>query len=224
MSLTADTLADLLRREIEDGKLAPGSKLPSITALMDQYDVGKKLRDTGMIATKPGGATFVKGGHTRLVVQMPMSEGASSGDTEVISVAEVREAPAPDLVAREMGIEPGAPVFMRHSTYGVDRRPVQLVSVFLPLDLAHGSAIVYTDVGEGGVHARLEVQGFGPNRFTVSTISRLAAPEEEEYMRLRRGTYVLEATQIAFSGRRCVEVLRLVLDPAVHELRVNLMS
>src|SRR5690349_4717494 len=194
MPLTADTLADLLRREIEERKLAPGSKLPSITTLMAQHDVGKgvaqnaikKLRDTGMIVTRPGGATFVQGGHTRLVVQTPYSEGAGQGEAELVAVVEVGETPAPDFVAKEMGIDMGTTVFMRHSTYGVDGRPVHLVSVFLPLDLARGTAISYTDVGEGGVHARLDEQGFGPNRFTVSTISRPAEPEEEAFMRLRR--------------------------------------
>lgn len=62
-------LAELLREQIRSGKMPPRSRVPSQTALADQYDlagmtVRKALRvliDEGLIETRPGRGTFVKG-------------------------------------------------------------------------------------------------------------------------------------------------------------------
>lgn len=62
-------LADLLREQIRSGKMPPRSRVPSQTALADEHGlagmtVRKALRvliDEGLIETRPGRGTFVKG-------------------------------------------------------------------------------------------------------------------------------------------------------------------
>ena len=60
-------LAAVLRDQIRSGKLPAGSKIPSLTALCDEYEVAPMtaqhavgmLKDEGLVITKPGRGTFV---------------------------------------------------------------------------------------------------------------------------------------------------------------------
>ena len=62
-------LAELLREQIRSGKLPPRSRVPSLVDLAAKYElaemtVRKALRlliDEGLIETKPGRGTYVKG-------------------------------------------------------------------------------------------------------------------------------------------------------------------
>jgi DNA-binding GntR family transcriptional regulator len=62
-------LAALLREQIRSGELAPRSRVPSLTDLAAEHGVAdmtvrKALRvliDEGLIETRPGRGTFVKG-------------------------------------------------------------------------------------------------------------------------------------------------------------------
>jgi DNA-binding GntR family transcriptional regulator len=62
-------IADI-RQMIEDGRLAPGAKLPSTAVLMEIYEVSQStvfnamqaLAEAGLIETVAGGARYVVGG------------------------------------------------------------------------------------------------------------------------------------------------------------------
>jgi GntR family transcriptional regulator len=229
MPLTTEALFDALRREIEDGKMAAGEQLPSISSLMTSYDVGKgvaqnaltRLREAGLVVTRPGGKTFVQGGYKRLTLLVDEPELALHPGAGM-QLTEVNEEAAPSSVAEAMGLEDGAKVVRRSGVYRHDGRAIRLFSAYIPASIARGTALVYSDVGDGGIHARLEELDFGPNRLSASVVSRVAEPDEEAAMTLRRGSSVIELTRLAWSGRRCVELVRLVLDANVHELRFNL--
>lgn len=61
-------LAAILRERIEDGTYEPGKRLPSLMALVEEFDLNAKtakkavdaLRDEGLVVTSPGRGTFVK--------------------------------------------------------------------------------------------------------------------------------------------------------------------
>ena len=61
-------LADILRRQIESGKLPADCQLPSETTLIQEYEVARGtvrqaiavLRDAGLVVTVQGRGTFVK--------------------------------------------------------------------------------------------------------------------------------------------------------------------
>lgn len=60
-------IADLYRERIRSGELGPGSRLPSIATMAQEYEVAKTtaqkvieaLRDEGMVATSPMGTYVV---------------------------------------------------------------------------------------------------------------------------------------------------------------------
>jgi GntR family transcriptional regulator len=61
-------LAEELRREIADGQLAPGDRLPSVRQLAEHHGVAsmtvqsalRQLQTDGLIRTDPGRGTFVR--------------------------------------------------------------------------------------------------------------------------------------------------------------------
>jgi DNA-binding GntR family transcriptional regulator len=61
-------VANVLRARIESGELQPGSRVPSITTLMQQYGIARNtarhalavLADDGLIEITPGWGSFVK--------------------------------------------------------------------------------------------------------------------------------------------------------------------
>jgi DNA-binding GntR family transcriptional regulator len=61
-------VADDLRRRIEEGEFPPGSPLPSLAALTQEYGVGRttaakavaSLREAGLVESVKGWGSFVK--------------------------------------------------------------------------------------------------------------------------------------------------------------------
>ena len=127
-------------------------------------------------------------------------------------------------MAAALGVEPGIKVLSRFRRFLVDDRPVQLATSYLPTELTRGTQIEHTDTGDGGTYARLAEQGWAPTHFVEWAIGRAPQPEEVEGtgnrkgLELRRTAMVFEVTRHAFSGDRCVEVSRMILDADAYEL------
>ena len=60
-------LADILRGRIESGELRPGRAMPSLTYLMQEYELSRNtvrraiavLANEGLVRTRPGWGTFI---------------------------------------------------------------------------------------------------------------------------------------------------------------------
>ncbi|MEU7978319.1 GntR family transcriptional regulator [Micromonospora sp. NPDC049081] len=239
---TAASLAAQLREDIRTGKLPAGSKLPSISELMAQHDMGRgavqqavaTLRAEGAIISRQGAASIVREQFARIVRESPdrlsrkqWGSGKAIQDKDTGNRwrdldARVDEVPAPEYVAEPLGIEVGSPVVRRFRVFEVDGRRVQIAESHIPVDLARGTAIVYHDTGKGGVFARLAEQGWEPERFTERLVGRPPLPDEAELLRLPRNkAMVLEITRFAWSKDRCVDVTRMVLDAEAYEVVYN---
>lgn len=233
-----ERMAMQLRSAILDGQLA--GRLPSLAALSAQYDVTRDiarraveiLRGEGLVVTRHG-----KGSYVRVFARILRSSPArlarehwgtgrdiQDHDTGVrprTADVVVGEAPAPDFVARPLGIAEGDPVLFRSRRFLVERRPVQLSTSYLPMDLATDVRLTYTDSGPGGLYARLAELGHEPVRFTERLTARAPRPDEVERLELASavGVVVFEIIRYAYTeAGRCVEVNRMVLDSAAYEL------
>jgi GntR family transcriptional regulator len=132
---------------------------------------------------------------------------------------EVGEMPAPEWVAKPLGIVPGKPVVFRSRRFVVDDRSVQLATSYVPVAIARGTAIMHTDTGPGGMYARLAEKGHAPAKFTEFVHARMPLPEEARRLSLPAGTPVLEITRHAFQvDGRCVEINRMILDGSAYLL------
>ncbi|MQM28564.1 GntR family transcriptional regulator [Glycomyces albidus] len=235
----AATAAEALRRRILDGTYSPGQRLPSATAIGNEFGIDRgtaarvlaQLRQTGFIITKPGSGSFVRTFEpirrsfpARLAAwrEGQSIQDADTGKRARMVEVTVGEVPAGETVAAELSIDTGAPVLRRSRRFAVDDRLVQLADSFYLLDLVRSTPIVYTDTGPGGVYARLDEIGHAPVRFTERLRARMPLPTETDALELPGGTPVLVITRMAFDSEdRCIEVTEMVLDASAYELEYH---
>lgn len=235
---TADQVAATIRDNIRSGVLPAGAQVPSIRDLVKRgagRGVSERaldmLRAEGLIEKRHGTGTFVKGPFARIprispsrlaAAQWGAGQAIQDHDTaprpRTVDVVVGDVVPPPD-VAAALGVADGVKVLCRSRRFVVDSRPVQTARSYLPTELTRGTQIEHTDTGPGGLYARLAEQGWAPTRFRERVVSRAPQPEEVEALNLRRtGAIVFEVTRLAWSGERCVEVNRMVLDVEAYEL------
>ena len=146
----AQVVAEIQRR-IETGDYPPGSLLPSEHQLVTDFGVSRPtivkalsaLRQDGWIETQQGRGSFVRGRPALAGAQrtrpaesaLELPETALSGE---LVQAGVKLAPA--YVTTLLGLEPGAKAFLRQRLLSEDDgTPVELASIWLPLELAAGT-------------------------------------------------------------------------------------
>lgn len=233
--LTYRQVMSLLRTRI-DG-LPDGTKLPTVLELATEYGATKStvsravgdLQAAGLLVARRGAGIFVR--HYQPIARSSPARlarnrwgaGYAVQDAETdgrVRVADVHvdEVPAPAWAAGPLGLPPDGLVVSRGRKFVIDGRAVQLATSYLPVDIARGTRLAYSDTGPGGSYARLAELGHAPARFTEYVRSRMPDPVEVEALRLVGGP-VLEITRHAVTGSgRCVEVNRMVLDSDVYLL------
>jgi GntR family transcriptional regulator len=233
-----ERMATQLRSAILGGQL--DGRLPSLAALSEEYgvtrDIARRavetLRGEGLVVTRHGQGSYVRV-FERILRSSPARlsrEHWGTGryiqdhDTGVrprTADVVVGEVPAPEFVATPLGIAEGDPVLFRSRRFLVERRPVQLSTSYLPIELTTDARLTYTDSGPGGLYARLAELGHEPVRFAERLTARAPRPDEVERLEFTTavGMVVFEITRQAYTEEgRCVEVNRMVLDSAAYEL------
>lgn len=142
--------------------------------------------------------------------------------TLVVDQVEVTEEPAPERIARLLGMAPEGPVCVRNRRFVLEGKPVLLATSFLPADLVAGSAITRKDTGPGGIYARLAELGVQPVHFREEVRSRMPSQDEANRLSLSAGTPVMLICRTAFAdGGRVVEVNEMTLDSASYVLEYD---
>ena len=151
-------IADDLRRRILDGDLAPGATVPSENALVEQYAVAAETARRALAVLAAEGLTEARrGSGTRVRTFQPILRQAGkrlsaaqwgSGrsiwqadlDQRPMAVdrATVTERPCPGRIAEALGLETGAPVWVRDRRYLVEDAPVMLATSYLPAAMVAG--------------------------------------------------------------------------------------
>jgi GntR family transcriptional regulator len=160
----AQVVAEIKKR-IERGDYPPGSLLPSEHQLVLDFEVSRPtivkslsaLRQDGWIDTQQGKGSFVRGrpalaGAERTrpaesVLELPEAE--LSGDLVQAGVKV-----APGYVTTLLGLDAGAKAFLRQRVLTDDGVPVELASVWLPLELASGTGLASPELLDESLRAR----------------------------------------------------------------------
>lgn len=228
MPLTADELAAHYREQISDGRLEPGTKLPSLSELQQIHRVGKgaaqaaigKLRAEGAIESRHGSGNFVKGPAPRVAVTgnwADMVRRRADPDWTAV-VLRIDEIDPPPYVREALATAEGDPVVMRQARVYFQGSPAHVEWTFYPVALARGSALAYHDTGEGGVYACLAERGAPVDRLVEHIVARVPLPVEAAALQARAGVPVLEVTRMSWSGDRVVEVGRALLSSDLYEV------
>jgi GntR family transcriptional regulator len=156
-----------LRGRIEDGTYAPGAGLPSESQLCSEFDVSRPtvlkalgiLKQDGWIESQQGKGSFVRG--------RPPSERSSpqyardaidldeTAETEILHVGPVLAAP---WVSTALGIPEGTPVYERRRRTVSPSGPIDLVSTFVPVDIAVGTDVIRPEPITGSLLAHIRAK------------------------------------------------------------------
>src|SRR6476659_1671824 len=158
-----------IQRRIERGQYEPGSLLPSEHQLVSDFGVSRPtivkalsaLRQDGWIDTQQGRGSFVRGrpalaGAERTrpaqsILELP--EASLSGELVQAGVKL-----APGYVTALLGLEPGAKAFLRQLLLGDGDGPVELASMWLPMELASGTSLASPDLLEESIRHHLQAR------------------------------------------------------------------
>jgi GntR family transcriptional regulator len=240
-----EEIADELRARIDSGQYAPGDRIPGENEIMKTFEVSRDtawkalqvLRDQGLTETRQGAPTrvrrferIIRPANKRLSREV-WGEGKSMWSVDVVDKTptpldvSVERVEVDARVARMLGMEEGQPAIRRSRRYAIDSKPVLRAVSHIPADLADGTPIADVDTGEGGTYARLKDIGHAPAVFREEVTSRMPTKAEKEWLKIERGTPVIEIVRYAAEGSgRIVEVNEMVLDSSSYVLEYVIPS
>lgn len=220
-------IATALRARIRRGDWAAGERLPSIPALAAMFGVAKQtiqrtvdqLRVEGLLITKPGSGTYVRGTRRRLNRLARGRYGAYRGYHADLAaryrqqLVSVGREPAPSEVADAFGVPDNTVLvvrryFVRTLDTSVSQVTVEIgASWFLPSDV-DGSSVERPEAFGRPLYQ--EVEEVTGRRYATATdvlSARLPTREEAELLAMRPDTPVLHLLHVAYDAEhRPIEV------------------
>ncbi|NUT33174.1 MAG: GntR family transcriptional regulator [Hamadaea sp.] len=220
-------IATALRARIRRGDWAAGEKLPSIPALAAMFGVAKQtiqrtvdqLRVEGLLITKPGSGTYVRGTRRRLNRLARGRYGTHRGYHADLAaryrqqLMSVGREPAPAEVADAFGVPDNTDLvvrryFVRTLDTSVSQVTVEVgASWFLPADVA-GSSVERPESFGRPLYQEVE-EVTGRRYATAADVlsARLPTREEAELLAMRPDTPVLHLLHVAYDAEhRPIEV------------------
>lgn len=226
----AQVVAEIKRR-IESGDYEPGSLLPSEHQLVQEFGVSRptivkslgELRQQGWIGTEQGRGSFVRGKPALADVERsrPAGDVLELPETEVAGeLVQAGVKVAPLHVTTLLGLERGAKAFLRQRMLSHDGEPVELASVWLPLDLAKGTDLASADLLSESLRQHLLARKKARFDHAEERITaRHPTGEEAALLRVSPDAPVLGVLVTVYDAARTpLQVVDLVLPGERHEL------
>lgn len=233
-------VADVIRADIETGRLAPGDAIPSIADLQRIHGVSngtaqnaiRYLRSQGLIESRQGAGSFVREERPWVAVTASWWEPPDDGEpdywtaqtkahgfTGTQDILRVGPVEPPDLVRAEMGID-DATVVLRDRVLYLDGTPMQLVQSYYPHDIADGTPLAEPQKIRGGAPKILAALPEPPVEVLETDLTRMPTEAERIALDLPDAVPVLELLLTAVTaGGRAVEVITMVVRGDRHRIR-----
>lgn len=227
-------IAMMLRERIRRGEWGPGERLPAIPAIAVEYGVAKQtiqrtidqLRVEGVLITRPGSGTFVRGTKRRLNRLSRGRYGAQRGYHADLAaryrqhLLEVGHSPAPHDVAEAFGVSPGTALVVRRHLVRTQDVPVEVGASWLRPADADGTALARAEVFDRPLYQEVEeATGRAYTTATDQITARLPSRDEAELLQIRPDTPVLVLLHVAFDQRgKAIEVAQAVWPGPVTQL------
>jgi GntR family transcriptional regulator len=215
-------IAAQLRAQIRRGDWGPGERLPSIPAIAQMYGVAKQtvqrtidqLRVEGLLITKPGSGTYVRGTRRRLNRLSRGRYGGHRGYHADLAaryrqyLAEVGRAPAPPEVADAFGVPDGTELIVRRHIVRTEDAPVEVGASWFRVADAAGTSLERAEAfGRPLYQEAEEVIGRRYASATDTITARQPSRQEAEILQIRPDTPVLHLLHVAYDpGHRAIEV------------------
>jgi GntR family transcriptional regulator len=207
------TIADDLGHQIESGELPRGELLPSEEDLREKYgqdgrnvsrntvrDAVKLLVSRGLVETRPGQGTFVLYAIVPFVTKLNTDLELGGGEETVYeselkrqgrepepTLPKVEVQKASDLVARELQLDEGAQVILRHQQRRIDGVPWSLQTSFYSMEFVTRGAtqlLMAQDFPDGMVKTLEDSLGIKQVGWRDTFIARPPNPDERAFFGL----------------------------------------
>lgn len=206
-------IADALRREIRNGDLPPGERLPAETALVERFRVSlptirqalSVLRAEGLIESRHGIGTFVKE-QRRLQRRSRGRYGRARGDQKLLThhlrhdIVFAGRDEVPAHIAEIMGLPPGTEVVIRRrNLYDKEtNQPEEIGASYLPVSVAGGSYLEEPTVVPKALFLCVEdLTGRHYTRARDQWTARMPTADEAAVLELPTGAAVLHVIHTA---------------------------
>ncbi|HKT05769.1 MAG TPA: GntR family transcriptional regulator [Rugosimonospora sp.] len=215
-------IAAALRAQIRRGDWAPGERLPSIPAIAQMFGVAKQtvqrtidqLRVEGLLITKPGSGTYVRGTRRRLNRLSRGRYGIQRGYHADLAaryrqqLLEVGRTPAPAEIADAFGVPAGTELVVRRHLVRTQDSAVEVGASWLRVTDARGTSLERPEAFGRPLYQEVEeVTGRRYRRATDQVTARLPTREEAELLQIRPDTPVLHLLHVAYDDQhRPIEV------------------
>lgn len=195
-----------LEDEIAGGTLAPGARLPTEAQMAARFAVNRhtvrraleELQRNGLVRVEQGRGSFVAedvldysvSSRTRFSEWIRRHNKEPSG-----RLLELRELPAEQSVATELGLRTGAKIVMLERLGLADGRPVNISQHFFPSARFPGLLLALRD--GGGISEALAACGLSDYRRQTTRVSaRLPSAQEAALLRMPRNRPLLTTENI----------------------------
>jgi GntR family transcriptional regulator len=235
-------IAAELREKIADGTFEPGSRLPTVSDLMKQYQVAsrtaqyamKVLQGEGLILSRPGTRAVVR--ERQLVVQLGRSwrpDAPKGSPWRAQMKAEGRvgsweahseKTTAPPEIAAILQIEPGAAVMCTRYTFLADEHRIYLSTSYEPWELVRGTDIYLPEAGPHagkGVADRMTLIGHAPVRVEHEVSPSALTALEGSHLELGAGIPSTRVQRTYWDAERPLETA-LIVVPSPHTVRFEI--
>jgi DNA-binding GntR family transcriptional regulator len=220
-----------IQKRIERGEYPAGSLLPSEHQLVADFGVSRptivkalaSLRQDGWIDTQQGKGSFVRGRPALAGAERTRAAHAVLEVPEAELSGELVQAGvklAPPHVTALLGLDAGAKAFVRQRLMADEDGPVELASVWLPMELAAGTSFSSPDLLDESIRHHLQARKKIRLDHAVERISaRQPTGEEAELLQVPPGSAVLNVVVTAYDAAgRPVQVADIVLPGDRHEI------
>jgi GntR family transcriptional regulator len=204
--LRYQTIADGLRRRIEDGEFVAGGLLPSESTLSREYEASRitirrgleLLRDEGLVDARQGFGWFVAADPVRQTlgrlgtIEDQLASAGVESERRIVTFGFV---PAPPRAREALGVDTVLEVVRVNDADGPDgRRPFARISVWCPEDLAAG--LSRDDVAGSTFYDLIDVSIGGA---TQTIAAGVAGADDAELLRIPVGSPVLLCERVTRS-------------------------
>jgi len=227
----AQVVAEIKQR-IERGTYPPGSLLPSEHQLVSEFGISRPtivralsaLRQDGWIDTQQGKGSFVRGRPALADAERtrPAHDVMELPETELTGqLVQAGVKLAPRHITALLGLDAGARAFVRQRLLTDDGEAVELVSAWLPLELAQGTGLASADLLSESIRQHLAARKKIRLDHAVEHITaRHPSGEEAELLGIASDAPVLSVIVTAYDATgRPIQVSDLVLPGQRHEIR-----
>jgi GntR family transcriptional regulator len=218
-----------LRQRITDGIYRPGTALPSENRIAAEFAVSRAtvlkslqaLKQDRWVESQQGKANFVRGRPTaRRLVPAYVRAALEVDESAAVELLSVSAVLAEGRVAALLKVGEGTPVYRRSRRTVSDDGPVDLVTVFVPVEVAAGSHAVRQEPVAGSLLAHLAAhKGLRGDYAVEWTSARRPTPEEADLLDIDKDDPVLAVTVAAYTAAGEPVLASLVVVPGDrHEI------